>query len=78
MYPWGLDKMDRILALLKPEEVVDALWFARPLDRRLLNCFRVWLQREEADEWRAAVVQAEAEGTFFVAQPFHCAVGTRP
>jgi hypothetical protein len=24
------------------------------------------------------VAQAEAEGTFFIATPFHCAVGTKP
>jgi ubiquinone/menaquinone biosynthesis C-methylase UbiE len=34
--------------------------------------------REEAEEWRAAVTQAEAEGTLFMATPFHCAVGTKP
>jgi SAM-dependent methyltransferase len=28
--------------------------------------------------WRTAVAQAEAEGTFFIATPFHCAVGTKP
>jgi hypothetical protein len=33
---------------------------------------------EEAQEWRRAVEQAEAEGTFFIAQPFHCALGTKP
>ena len=26
MYPWGMDKVDDILALMKPEEVADALW----------------------------------------------------
>ena len=36
------------------------------------------LSQEEAEEWRAAVTQAEAEGTFFIATPFHCAVGTKP
>jgi SAM-dependent methyltransferase len=35
------------------------------------------LNLEEANEWRKAVAQAEAEGTFFIAQPFHCAVGTK-
>ncbi len=34
------------------------------------------LSPEEAREWRAAV--AQAEGTFFIATPFHCAVGTKP
>jgi ubiquinone/menaquinone biosynthesis C-methylase UbiE len=36
------------------------------------------LTEEEAKEWRAAVAQGEAEGTFFIATPFHCAVGTKP
>lgn len=36
------------------------------------------LSPDEADEWRAAVARAEAEGTFFIATPLHCAVGTRP
>jgi len=36
------------------------------------------LSPEEAQEWRAAVAQAEAEGTCFIATPFHCAVGTKP
>jgi ubiquinone/menaquinone biosynthesis C-methylase UbiE len=35
------------------------------------------LSPEEAKEWRAAVSQAEAEGTLFFATPFHCAVGTK-
>lgn len=36
------------------------------------------LSPEEVKEWRAAVAQAEAEGTFFIARTFHCAVGTKP
>ena len=36
------------------------------------------LSPEEAIEWQAAVAQAEAEGTFFIADPYHCAVGTKP
>ena len=36
------------------------------------------LSPTEVEEWRAAVAQAEAEGTFFIATPFHCAVGTKP
>jgi ubiquinone/menaquinone biosynthesis C-methylase UbiE len=35
------------------------------------------LSPEETKEWRDAVTQAEAEGTFFIATPFHCAVGTK-
>ena len=36
------------------------------------------LNPEEAEEWRSAVAQAQSEGTFFIALPFHCAVGTKP
>ena len=36
------------------------------------------LNPEEAEAWRSAVAQAQAEGTFFIALPFHCAVGTKP
>ena len=36
------------------------------------------LSREEAGEWESARAQAEAEGTFFMAWPHHCAVGTKP
>ena len=32
----------------------------------------------EMEEWRAAVDQGEAEGTYFIAEPVHCAVGTKP
>ena len=33
------------------------------------------LSRTELTEWRAAVNQARNEGTFFISEPFHCAVG---
>ena len=36
------------------------------------------LTLEEAEEWRTAVAETEAEGTFFIAEPYHCAVGTKP
>ena len=35
------------------------------------------LSPEEAQAWTVAVNQAAAEGTFFMALPFHCAVGTK-
>ena len=35
------------------------------------------LTPEEVGEWRTAVAGAEEEGTFFIAEPFHCAVGTK-
>jgi hypothetical protein len=36
------------------------------------------LTEAEGAEWQAAVAQAEGDGTFFIAMPHHCAVGTRP
>jgi ubiquinone/menaquinone biosynthesis C-methylase UbiE len=35
------------------------------------------LSPEEVQEWQTARAQAEAEGTFFIAWPHHCAVGTK-
>jgi ubiquinone/menaquinone biosynthesis C-methylase UbiE len=35
------------------------------------------LSPEEQHEWHTAIAQAEAAGPFFVALPFHCAVGTK-
>jgi SAM-dependent methyltransferase len=32
----------------------------------------------EAGEWRSAVTHSEADGTFFIATPHHCAIGTKP
>ena len=40
--------------------------------------FLAALDPGEAAEWRSAVTDAEADGTFFMAQPFHCAVGIKP
>lgn len=36
------------------------------------------LTDDETQEWHAGMVQAAADGTYFIAQPFHCAVGTKP
>ena len=36
------------------------------------------LSPAEAEAWRQAVAVAEGEGTFFIANAFHCAVGTKP
>lgn len=35
------------------------------------------LTAEETREWHAGIAQAAADGTYFIAQPFHCAVGTK-
>ena len=32
----------------------------------------------EATTWQQAVAAAKANGTFFIAQAYHCAVGTKP
>ena len=32
----------------------------------------------EAETWQQAVAAAKADGTFFIAQAYHCAVGTKP
>jgi hypothetical protein len=32
----------------------------------------------ETTAWQRAVAAAEREGTFFIAQPYHCAVATKP
>jgi SAM-dependent methyltransferase len=36
------------------------------------------LAGEESAEWESAVAHAEADGTFFIATPHHCAVGIKP
>jgi SAM-dependent methyltransferase len=36
------------------------------------------LSAEETQEWHEALVQAVADGTYLIAAPFHCAVGTKP
>ena len=33
---------------------------------------------EETQEWHQALAQTIADETYFIAQPFHCAVGTKP
>ena len=35
------------------------------------------LSGEELAEWRAALNKARGDGTFFIAEPFHCAVGIK-
>lgn len=36
------------------------------------------LSTEETQQWDAAMAQAVADGTYFIAQPLHCAVGIKP
>lgn len=36
------------------------------------------LNPEETEDWRTAVAQAVADKTYFIAQPFHCAIGAKP
>ncbi|MGD9617497.1 MAG: methyltransferase domain-containing protein [Alphaproteobacteria bacterium] len=39
---------------------------------------RALLSGDELAEWDRAAAVAKAEGSFFIAQPHHCAVGTKP
>jgi ubiquinone/menaquinone biosynthesis C-methylase UbiE len=36
------------------------------------------LTTEETREWQMGLAEAVSAGTYFIAQPFHCAVGTKP
>lgn len=70
------------------------LWQAGLIDVKMFPQFAAFAERarlhtlqgeilptltpDAAQEWRQAVAQAETEGTFFIATPFHCAVGTKP
>jgi SAM-dependent methyltransferase len=36
------------------------------------------LTAEETQEWHAGITKAVVDKTYFIAQPFHCAVGTKP
>jgi ubiquinone/menaquinone biosynthesis C-methylase UbiE len=49
-----------------------------PFSSYYLNRLEASLSGEERHEWRAAIAQAEGEGTLFIAQPFHGALGTKP
>jgi ubiquinone/menaquinone biosynthesis C-methylase UbiE len=42
------------------------------------NSLLAKLTQDEARQWHSARAQAEAEGTFFMTWPHHCAVGTKP
>jgi hypothetical protein len=44
------------------------------LEQQLLATLTV----DETTEWREAVARAEADKTFFLAMPHHCAIGTKP
>jgi len=46
--------------------------------RFMCNRIAATLTPEEIGEWRHAVAAGEADGSFFIAEPFHCAVGTKP
>jgi len=43
-----------------------------------LDRLEAGLSEEKRHEWHTAMAQAETAGTLFMAQPFHCAVGTKP
>jgi ubiquinone/menaquinone biosynthesis C-methylase UbiE len=47
-----------------------------------LNYYSTMMSRtlsgDELEEWRAARAKAEETGSYFLAMPYHCAVGTKP
>ena len=48
-----------------------------PFSYYYLNRLEASLSGEQRHEWRAALAQAETEGTLFIAQPFHGALGIK-
>jgi SAM-dependent methyltransferase len=52
--------------------------FTGPMGYYYLDRLEAGLSEEERHEWCTAMTQAETTGTLFIAQPFHCAVGTKP
>ncbi len=74
---------DKANALLDESLAVSSELGLRPLMERVLSRREIseilpTLISAEAEEWRIAVAEAEAEGTYFIAEPYHCAVGTKP
>jgi len=56
-------------------------WASHKGDERLQYlCDRIesLLSGADLDEWRSAVAEARKLGTFFICEPFHCAVGIKP
>jgi ubiquinone/menaquinone biosynthesis C-methylase UbiE len=62
----------KMLPQLAAFDVADAVMLQFMQDQLLPK-----LSQEEAREWHTAREQAEAEGTFFMTFPHHCAVGTK-
>jgi SAM-dependent methyltransferase len=52
--------------------------FTGPMGYYYLDRLEAGLSDAERHEWHTAIAQAETAGTLFIAQPFHCAVGTKP
>lgn len=49
-----------------------------PHGKRLEDGVIAILNEQEANEWRAATQAARGRDLWFIARPFHCAVGTKP
>jgi hypothetical protein len=64
----------------RQRQIENAIVAVRPGSPRLA-CYQqqilAALSPAETEAWRRAVARADCEGTYFVAQPFHCAVGTK-
>ncbi len=51
---------------------------SEPHGKRMEAGILAALSPEEAAQWRAAAESPEARDYFFIARPFHCAVGVKP
>ena len=68
----GLTQIERLPQLAVYDDPRSAM--AQYYQSRILSA----ITPAEAEEWRVAVIQAEAQGGFVLAIPHHCAVGTKP
>jgi SAM-dependent methyltransferase len=68
----GLLKVEKVPQLAVYDDARSVM--AQYYQSRILSA----LTPDEAEEWRVAVTQAEAQRAFVLAVPHHCAVGTKP
>ena len=68
----GLLKVEKLPQLAVYDDARSVM--AQYYQSRILSA----LTPDEAEEWRVAVTQAEAQRAFVLAVPHHCAVGTKP
>ena len=66
----GLTGIERLPQLA----VFEGDFAAQDLDKNIMPL----LNPTETAMWRTAMDRARTEGTFFLANPFHCAIGSKP